>query len=289
MKYYLTTLFLVCLTLGYSQNTKPLITVENIELDTDNKYASRTLVSKVGSMLKKEYKVAPDAFFTLSGLVSIGDSKTINGMDTYTIAETTVHYTISASGKKAAKTSIVTKCKATSERELRSKIGTSLARDAKHREALLKFVSEYVAEQFNSCSDVSKSVTAAIQKNKPVKAYGILAYYDTLTDCEAVKEEMEGKVLDAYEIKACEDITHQAEILANSGSVYKLNKAVDQLLMIPPNAPCKDEVMRISELIGKNALELKAKNADRLSERISIHNNLSSEEWRNNYRKSYYR
>jgi hypothetical protein len=291
MRYLYTFLLLVAVSVfGYSQYGKPVIRVDKIELiGDDNKYAGRSLTSKVSSMVKGKFKVADYGLITLSGAISTSDPKTINGMDTYTIADVTTEYTLKASGKKADNLSITTKCKGSSERDLYSKIGTSLARNSDHREELMAFIQAYIEENYGSCSEISGAINNFIAKKEVKKAYGVLGYYDVSGKCEDEKEKMELAIIEAYKESACTNLTHEAEILANSGSVYKLSKAVDKLLMIPPDASCKDDVIRISELINKNAQELNANNAKKLSERISIHNNLSAAEWRSYYRKNYYR
>ena len=57
--------------------------------------------------------------------------------------------------------------------------------------------------------------------------------------------------------------------------------------MIPPEATCAEDAVKVSEKISENGTKLSANAAKKLQDRIVIINSHSQSDWRSWYRKNY--
>lgn len=286
MKYILTLGFLFCSSFIFCQDSGPALSLGNINIE-DDRYAAKSVKSKLTSRLKKDFSITEGAFFVLTTNATFGKMHVINGMDSYTTSEVVMTYKIDAEGVQSEDIDLVIKCKGKSEKDLKSKLGTSIIRDSKHYEKLEMFINSFMEKSLTNCSTVSTIVQKQLDENDYIKAYSLLSYYDMIQTCESEKEKMEEAIVNSHTEYACASIIQEAEILANSGNEYKMDKAINKLLLIPPNASCAKEAIRIAELVNKNALELGKTKATKMNDRIVIRNTMTQEDWRIWYRENY--
>ena len=291
MRLFLT--LLICIfsfTIGFSQSpqVKPAIMIGTVSLE-DNNSSARELTSKTTTLLKKNYYVNSKSPLKLDVTATPGKAYTINGMDTYTVSEVEVDYTISLKGSKAQSKNITVKVKGGNERDLHRKIGSTITRDKAMRTEVLDFIDEYVASVITSCSDVSAIIDKQLTNNEPETAYASLAYYTLVDGCESTAEEKENKILDAIAAKTCKTLVQDAEILANGATIRDLTRATDKLLMVAPESPCQEDVMRISKIVSTNAKEIGTKSSNDINIRLNQRQSQSRAEWRQYYRSRYYR
>jgi len=282
-------LFLLLLTFSVTseaQSSKPALEISQVHIEDDS-YAARNVSSKLKSRLKKDFTIMYEAVLKLSVDAEFGEMYTINGMDTYTTTEAGIKYTLTGDNLPTKKLELDVKCKGSNERDLKKKLGTSIIRNSKHIDALNAFIKEYVEENLGSCSQISAIIDAKLAKNEISKAYGMMGYYDYLDSCEDAKSKSEQAIEDKHAQYACDSAIQRGTILANSGDMDDLNKAIDLLQMIPPDAPCAENAITVSELVSENAKELSKYNSEKINDRITILNTLNHSDWKSWYRKNY--
>lgn len=283
-------LCLLSITIGLSQSNqaKPSIMIGTVSLE-DNNWSSRELSSKTASLLKKNYYVSKKAPLQLDIAATPGKAYTINGMDTYTVSDVEVIYTVGLEGSKTESKKISVKVKGTNERDLQRKIGTTISRDKTIRTEIIAFIDQYAASNLSSCSNVTTIIDQQLNANEPELAYASLAYYDLAEGCSDLALKQENKILDAIATKTCKSLLHDAEIFANGATIRDLTRATDKLLMIPPNSPCQEDVIRISQLVSTNAKEIGTKSSNDINIRLNQRQTQTQAEWRQYYRTRYYR
>ena len=95
--------------------------------------------------------------------------------------------------------------------------------------------------------------------------------------------------MDAIALKTCKALTQDAEILANGATVRDLTKATDKLLLVAPESPCQEDVIRIAQLVSTNAKELGENSEGDILIKLEQRNTQTLSEWRQRYRSRYYR
>lgn len=287
----LLTLLICCvsisISLAQSKQAKPAIMIGDVTIE-DNTYYERELSNKTATLLKKNYYVSTSAPLQLDIVATPGEATTINGMDTYTISQVEVAYTISLKGLQPESKTISVKVKGSNEGDLQRKIGTTISRDKTIRTELMTFIDEYVASMFSSCADVSAVIDQQLT-NDPESAFASIPYYNLFDDCAEIAQEKEKAILDAICAKVCQAKVQAAEILANGATIIDLTKATDKLLTVSADSPCQEDVFRISKLISANAKELETQSGNDIIIRLDQTQYQSQKEWRQSYRQQYYR
>ena len=271
---------------AYPQEAKPSLTVGQVDIE-NNTYAARGVKQKLVSRLKKDYEVLPSGYLTLEVTGSFGEMHTINGMDTYTVADADLTYTLSAAGLPNSSITLTIKCKGTNEKDLTAKLGTTVARNRAHYDEVHAFIQTYLQDKLGTCAAVTSAINKLLTNREIAKANSLLGYYDGLGGCEEAKSNSEQAILDKHQAYACDVIIKKSTILANSGSWQDLSKAIDMLLMVPPDAPCAEEAISVSELVSKNTKELGDYYTRLLQDDMIILNTITSEDWKDWYRKNY--
>ncbi len=282
----LTIFILFASTTTYAQETKPSLSIHDVTIE-DNTRAAKSIKGKLSKRLKKSYLVTDNGFLKLSAIVTLGDMHVINGMDTYTTTEATVDYAVSAPDLPSDKISLPLKVKGRNERDLVSKMGTSIIRDKKHITALTDFLEAYLKEHLKSCSQITSHINSSLTDKEIATAFSMLGYYDWIGGCEAEKSKAEKSIEEAHNQYVCDVLIQKCTILANSADLDDLNKAIDLLQMIPPEATCAEDAVKVSEKISENGTKLSANAAKKLQDRIVIINSHSQSDWRSWYRKNY--
>ena len=268
-----------------AQSLKPAISVGQVSVDGE---VSSALNSKLTKRLGSNYQVLTDTYVTLSADATLGKVSTINGMDTYATTDADVTYRVKVGPTSYNPITITTKCKGNSERDLRYKIGSSIVRDRNHVEQLEEYISEAISKSLGSCSAISKEIDSAIAKKNSNQAYGLLGYFD-VDECASQLDQYEDKILQLKQQELCANVTQSAKILANSSKREDLEKATNLLLSIPPDSSCAEEAIIISEVIAENAKSLSSYSGKNIQDQINIFNTMSYSEWKNWYRKNYYK
>jgi len=271
---------------AFAQEAKPSLTVGKVEVE-NNAYAARGVKQKLESRLKKNYDVISSGYILLEVAGSFGKMHTINGMDTYTVAEASLTYTLSAEGLPNRSKTLSIKCKGTNEKDLAAKLGTTVARNRAHCDELHAFIQEYINANLGSCSKVTSAINQQLANREIAKANSLLGYYDALGNCEEAKSKSEQAILDKHQAYACDVIIKKSTILANSASWQDLSKAIDMLLMVPPDAPCAQEAISVAELVSEKAKELGSYYTKRLQDPLIIINTITPSDWRAWYRENY--
>lgn len=273
---------------GQSTNLKPAIAINSASIE-GNSYYGRDLMNTTKSALSKKFHVTKSALLKLDVVAIPGKMNTINGMDTYTISEVEVNYTISLLGRPNATKSVSVKCKATNEKEVLRKIGSTVSRDKATRTEILSFIDEYIASHLGTCDQVTQLIDQQLSRNEPEQAYPSIAYYDLAENCTEISAAQELKILDAISAKSCKAQVQQAEILANGASLRELTRATDKLLMVSPDSPCQEDVMRVAKLVSTNAKELSPDTISELNIKLENRQSFTREQWRQYYRNQYYK
>lgn len=271
-----------------SQNDKPTLSVQEVVFE-DNRSVSKDFKAKLESRLKNKFLITTRGLLQLSASISLGKMHTLNGMDTYTTTDAVIEYNIEGSTLPSEKISLSLKCKGKNEKDLVKKIGLTMARDRKHNESLNEFIHSYLKKHITSCSDVSKIIKNKLSKKDISSAVSVLGYYDWLGNCEEEKGKSDKAIMDKHSQYACDVTIQKSTILANSSNKADLNRAIDLLQMIPPDAPCAKEAIKVSELVSKNAKELNAVLSKQIHDKITIVNSVSESDWRVWYNKNYQR
>lgn len=270
----------------YAQESKPSLAIQEITIE-DNTRAAKSIKGKLSKRLKKDFTVADNGFLQLSSVVTLGDMHVINGMDTYTTSEASVDYAISAPNLPSDKISLPLKVKGKNERDLINKFGTSIIRDKKHMTALTDFLDAYLKENLTSCTQITGHINSSLADKDIAGAFGMLGYYDWMESCEDEKSKAEKSIEEGHNKYVCDVLIQKCSILANGADVNDLNQAIDLLQMIPPDASCAEEAIKVSEKVSENAAKLSAHSAKKLEDRIVIINSHSQSDWRSWYRKNY--
>ncbi len=290
MKILLSLFFsLILTTIGLSQSdpAKPAITIGNVTV-TDNNSIVRDLTLKTSTLLSKNFFVTENAALALAVVATPGKAYTINGMDSYTTSDVQVDYTIMLEGRESQTKTITVKCKSNRKKDLYRKIGTTILRDKKNREAVISFVEEYLTGHLSNCSAVTAIVDRQTNENEPARAYASLAYYDLAGGCPDIAQAKEDKILDAIAAKNCKSLVQEAEILANGATINQLTRATNKLLLIGPDTPCQPDIIRISELISSNAKALDTPSSTNINVKLEQSQSQDRAAWRQYYRKYYY-
>lgn len=271
---------------AFTQEAKPSLAVGQVEI-ADNAIAARGVKQKLENRLQKDYDVRSSCYITMAVTGSFGEMHTINGMDTYTVAEADLTYTLSAEGLPNSSKTLSIKCKGTNEKDLAAKLGTTMARNRAHYDAVHAFIQEYLQENLGTCPKITTIINERLANHEMAKANSLLGYYDTLGNCEEDKSKAEQAILDKHQAYACDVIIKKSTILANSGSRQDLSRAINMLLMVPPDAPCAEEAISVSELVSKKAKELDGYSTKQLQDKLIIFNTLTPADWKAWYRENY--
>lgn len=279
--------FLLSLSLSYGQEMKPALSIAEVSLDDENKYAERGVQSKLKSRLKKDFLISNNAFLSLSTYIIPGETKTINGMDSYTVATSQITYTIKGDNLPEDKITLDLKTKGNNKNDLYRKMGNSLIRNKKHVDELNEFIKAYMEKHISTCAQVSKLINDQLDENEIANAYSMMGYYEWLGNCKDEITKSEKAIEEKHTQYACDLVIQKSSILANSSNINDLNRAIDILYMVPPGAPCADEAINVSAKVSENAVKLNNSGGQKLSNRIVLINSNNQSEWKSWYRKNY--
>ncbi len=271
---------------AFAQEAKPSLVIGQVEIE-DNAFAARGVKQKLENRLKKDYDVLSSSYITLHVTGNFGEMHTINGMDTYTVADADLTYSLSAEGLPNRSKTLSIKCKGTNEKDLATKLGTTMARDRAHYDEVHAFIQEYIQENLGTCTKITSVINERLANHEMAKANSLLGYYDALSNCQETKSNAEQAILDKHQAYACDVIIKKSTILANSGSRQDLSKAIDMLLMVPPDAPCAEKAISVSELVSKKAKELDGYSTQQLQKQLVIFNSITPADWKAWYRENY--
>ena len=272
-----------------AQTSNPALFIHEVNFEDNTRVENATL-KQVKKRLAKNFQHQHSAFIRLNMDITLGKMHTINGMDTYTVSDTDITYTVG--DKEFLKTeqlSMSIKVKGTNERELIQKVGTSIIRDREHCDQLITFIKSFMDKTLGDCNKLEQLVTASIDKGEQAEAYSLLGYFGRDEMCQTKRLAMEVQLINKHKTIICEETISKATILANSADEQKMSRAINMLLRIPPDAPCIGEALKISEKIGENTKTISQHKAEKIQERIVVQKEMNSESWRAWYLNDYYK
>lgn len=281
-------IILFFVTINKAQNTKPSLSITEVTLD-ENTLAAKSISEKLKSRLKKDFQITNESFLHLSADVVPGESRTINGIESYTISTSEIIYAIKGDNLPADKLSLEVEVKGTNEKQLYRKMGTHLIRDRKHIDALKEFISAYLEKHISSCDQVSTIINKYLSKKELAKANSMVGYYEWIGDCETQLSKSEQSIEEKHTQYACDLVIQKSSILVNSPDINDLNNAIDLLQMVPPDAPCAEEAIKVSTQISESALKLNKAESQKIADRVVLINSTNTTDWRSWYRGNYSR
>ncbi len=272
-----------------AQTSSPALFIQEVNFE-DKTRVENAISKQLKKRLAKNFQHQYSAYIRLKMNITLGKMHTINGMDTYTVSDAEITYTVGDKDfLKTEQLSLPIKVKGTNERELIQKVGTSIIRDREHCDKLINFVQTFINETLGDCNSLEQLVTATIKKGEQAEAYSLLGYFGTDEMCQAKRLAMEEQLINKHKTIICDETISKATILANSADEQKMSRAINMLLRIPPDAPCIDDALKISEKIGDNTKTISQHKAAKIQERIVVQKEMTSESWRNWYLNSYYK
>ncbi len=267
MRFSIILILLVSLCHVMAQDLKPVISLDEISFD-DGVSASSILRTTLSKRLGKQYTVSDDSPLGVSLLISLGDQRKISGMDTYYIMEASVEYTVSnpAMSCESITDSYTTAIKSSDASSSTRTISAALAKDKKLSESLLSTLSEFTESCSVTCDDYTARVRHALDHDDPATAYSLYTYA-VMSECNDLST-VESDLVSAYAVKFCEDQIDNLTIMSHSSIPREMRKAIQIMKAIPAGAPCKEEAVALSQVIGNNYKEIKVDKDDDFVSRL---------------------
>lgn len=174
------------------------------------------------------------------------------------------------SGKPDTTWSFSTNVKGKNKWEAYEKLSIAFIEDSKGLKNSLMTINT-VLDKFYSlhCPSVLAEVNTYFEQKNWKEAYAKAKKIET-GPCEKDAKALIAKIENAYSEEFCEEILPRIKILANSGIVYQMEKAIELLYRYPPKAKCGDEIQKIAKSVGEYISKLPQKQS------IEINNILSN-------------
>ena len=99
------------------------------------------------------------------------------------------------------------------------------------------------------------------------------------TPCFDDKRILEQQIAEKEAQGICNQQMQKIKILANSKQLLQMDRAVQQLLLIPPNAPCAAEALQVSKEIGEHITQQSGQTYELLVKYQHIMDNHSLDDW----------
>lgn len=112
-----------------------------------------------------------------------------------------------------------------------------------------------------NCTEILKKATEDFTNKDLKMSFNKIKNIEN-SSCKKEVLELKNKISEAYSEEFCGEKLDKIKILAASGIEYKMDIAVEELLKMPTNAKCKNEVISISKSIGEYLLK-KPSNAEK--------------------------
>ena len=246
--------FLLC-NVSSSQTFDP--SKSNLKINvpaSDNRSAARDLHQVLNTGLKKDFNVHAQSLFSVSPYVTIGDSKLIEGMETYTYTEVEIEFIIGNKiNKETKKWNYKGRGKGRNSYSAVSDAMKKFRSDKKGLKEFSKVIAEYIDKELNgNCSAFLAEAKAALELENIDQALLIISNIKEDDSCRSAIQILEKRIMEKQAQDVCEQQMQKIKIMVNSKQPLQLNRAVQYLLMIPPNAPCADEALQLSKKIGEH-------------------------------------
>jgi hypothetical protein len=290
MKIKISLLFTLCFlsVISFSQEESDVFFKHNLmvkNVESENRYASRNLYNSLRKRLAKKFIIHPQSYFFLESHVEVGESKKIEAMESYTYTDLTITFQFGNTVNNNYKQWVYEgKGKGSNENDAVNKGVSAFFKSPDGLKVLKAELDAYIQSELGeNCMAFIEKAGAALNENEPKKAALILSVINEKSDCYARKEALEKQIIDQHKVNYCENEMQKIQVMVNSGQYRQLNSAVYKLLLIPPDAPCAQQALDLSNQIGEKMTRKEGKVYDLLIKYQGMHSNYSYRDWRRIY------
>lgn len=276
-------IFLMLPFVGFGQSqslTKPTIRIE-VANPMNRNDVIRQFKSKLNSKFNSKFKVEARSPFVLEAWFEEIDTKTIEGMDTYTYAEVTymVQFKNEATGKEK-KWTFTTTGKGESEyRAIQKSFGLAMKGKKEMGKVMDEILAEVESELSNNCNAYISKAKAYFAEDDWSSSLRLLVNISDSSACYTARKELEKAIVQKHQEDYCAKQIQQITVMVNSGVSYQLRNAVQKLIMISPDAPCAKEALKLSEQIGEKMEATSGKTYDNLNNHRQLLKDNNSDDW----------
>ena len=205
--------------------------------------------NQLGKWAKKNYRVGAPGLVTLWFSVDADNEKTIEGMETVTLADVTLKIKLVNSITDEEKVwEKVVKSRGTSIPDLERSAIRKLSSNGGAKE-MARFFDEYLVDEFvNHCSKYYAIAEKKYAEGKYVEAIRILSYIQDGTTCEKKAKNLMKEALLLEQKKVCNDYLYKANLAYESGDY---ERSLSQLYQISPRSLCAKDAMELAKKIGE--------------------------------------
>ncbi len=228
----------------------------NLKINTpscDNRMAVRDLHQALNAGLKKNFNIHPNSIFALNSYIEIGDSKTLEGMETYIYSDVEINFDVeNIVTKEILKFNYRGKGKGRNQQGSISNAIKNFKSAKNGLKELSQQAIEYMENQLNNnCNAFIDKANNAAQKGELKSALLILNSIKENFPCYDGKKLLEIKIAEQQAQEICDRQMQKIKIMVNSKQSHQMDRAIQHLLVIPPNAPCASEALELSKEIGE--------------------------------------
>jgi hypothetical protein len=236
---------------------------QNYYLKTTNGKVSYQAAASLRTYFETAFKVPSEgnAMVVIEPSIKKGSSKMIEGMDTKTIAKSTLFFNVSNAITK--KDSLLKFDAESSTKAGEDQDKTIINKFLENSEATKKMnglIQLFQKEAATSCTAYSQSLEKLRTAGKLREAMKSIALLEVNELCTNETKALREQILNQYSEEECSKLLFDSKVLIASGTEYNLSRAVDLLLKTPPTQKCRTESLKvIEELSTKSGLTSKSK------------------------------
>ncbi|MEO1261447.1 MAG: hypothetical protein AAFZ15_21770 [Bacteroidota bacterium] len=286
MVFYRNIFLFLCLTITANLSTAQNYDAakDNLKVNnptSENRAVARDLHRALTNGLKKDFNIHSQSIVTLSSEVAVGESKTVEAMETYIYTDVKIEFQLNNSvTEKIAAWDYSGKGKGTDKYKSLSDAIKKFRSSKEGLKKLKEFISVYINEELkNNCDSFISSAKSAVNEDQLNRALLILNNLNDSLACQDAKKTLVQKITDQQAKNICDHQMQKIKVMVNSKQPQQLDQAVRQLLLIPPNAPCAEEALQVSEEIGKHLSEKQSRTHELLVKYQQVVNENLAEEW----------
>ncbi len=102
------------------------------------------------------------------------------------------------------------------------------------------------------CQELVSFLDAEEEGSWSTSLIQVYRFKKTFTECAELSAAMLEEKLQEIDQQLCDQLIYEATLLYDTGTMSNVNAAVRKLIRIPPNSPCREKALSLSEQYGKN-------------------------------------
>lgn len=222
--------------------------------ESKNAQAAKDLHRTLNNGLKKSFNVHNQSVFTIYSTISINADRKMEGVQVLEVADVTVDFQIDNSITNEIKEWTY---KGQGKGETESKAIANAFKLFQSSDSGLKewgdSIGVYIKDEINSrCLTYIRKAEEAAGTHDVAQALLILNNIKNDSECSNAKRELEEKITAMHGKEFCEASMKKIKFMASSTTVLQLENVMQELIMVPPNAPCATEALDIAKQINSN-------------------------------------